>query len=679
MILNNLVRLLRPLFVFLLIFNVWVVDTNAATDSEKANEQIVFSKAKKGIVNKSKAILRFGPGKDRKICCRISDKGTSLKVLGKKDDWYQIKLGGTIAWIEARYLNIIEPEVSKDIVAAAGQVQVIKTLDNQKKEIQDKIEQKAALELADLENENPKGDADSTIIEEDILDEKNIINKADSIEIYTGPGKGFLNKDKVTLRFGPGLDRKICCRITDQGTTIRVLGKKDNWYQVKVGGTVAWIEAEHLTLGEKTIATAVIVDKVEEKELIKEREVSTHSEIEPQIELDTAKKGDLKPVISTKTEPPVVGIETFPKEIKGFVNRSKVVLRRGPGNNEKICCRISDKGTKVKALGKKGEWYKIKFGSAVAWIKGSYLTLGIPPVARVEKPEPVVPVSIAEEKDEKITAIEEKKQESEAVKVDMKIPEKEKTVEVASVDIGKKGPEIVSEEIVQVNEKQIPVKEEVLDKTPVIKPIKEVNPELKQKEVLKETVKIKEPLIVYTVNKDTVKKETYDDVIYTGPKAGIVNKEKAILRFGPGKDRKLCCRISGKGKLLKILGKKGDWYQIKLGGTIAWIEAANLTIGEQVIAAIDKPELITKTKVEEKEVLIAIEDKQEFTEKKEPVEEEVVIKELTVETVPMEEKDEITIKEEVPVDVSEMKADEPVKEEKKEMIAVIEKKEVLEK
>jgi len=458
-ILNNLVRLLRLLVVFLLIFNVWVVDTNAATDSEKANEQIVFNKAKKGIVNKSKVILRFGPGKDRKICCRISDKGTSLKVLGKKDDWYQIKLGRTVAWIEARYMNIIEPEASKDIVTAADQVQVIKTLDNQKKEIEDKIEQKAALEIADLENGKPKGDADSTIIEEDILNEKNKINKADSIDIYTGPGKGFLNKDKVTLRFGPGLDRKICCRLTDKGTSIRVLGKKDNWYQVKVGGTVAWIEADHLTLGEKPIAKAV-------------------------------------------------------------------------------------------------------------------------------------PVSIAEEKDEKITAIEEKKQESEADKVDMKIPEKEKAVEVASVDIEKK--------------------------------------------------------------------ETYDDVIYTGPEVGIVNKEKAILRFGPGKDRKLCCRISEKGKSLKILGKKNDWYQIKLGGTIAWIEAANLTIGEQVIAEIDKPELITETKVEEKEVLIAIEDKQELTEKKKPLEEEVVIKGI-------------------PVAVSEMKADEPVKEEKKEMVAVIEKKEVLEK
>jgi cell division septation protein DedD len=69
-----------------------------------------FSAPKQGVVHTAKVNLRSGPGSKEKIVGMILMKNTSVEVLGRKGEWFKVKIGNGEFWIHKDYLTLDQEE-----------------------------------------------------------------------------------------------------------------------------------------------------------------------------------------------------------------------------------------------------------------------------------------------------------------------------------------------------------------------------------------------------------------------------------------------------------------------------------------------------------------------------------------------------------------------------------------
>lgn len=123
---------------------------------------------------------------------------------------------------------------------------------------------------------------------------------------------GAVKKDDVNVREARDTSSKILTQVSE-GDMVTVYGLTDGWYKVGVGKITGWVYAEY---------------------------------------------------ISVKTS---LGT--------GTITGSDVNLRSEPKSSSKVLDTL-DKGQKVTALSRSGEWYKVKTGSgAIGWVIDDYLVL----------------------------------------------------------------------------------------------------------------------------------------------------------------------------------------------------------------------------------------------------------------------------------------------------------------
>jgi outer membrane protein len=73
---------------------------------------------------------------------------------------------------------------------------------------------------------------------------------------------------------------------------------------------------------------------------------------------------------SSSKETSVAGNPTI-----GILNRPGVFIRQGPGLNEKIIGYILKKGTVIEILSREGEWIKVYYNNAPAWVHAEYIDI----------------------------------------------------------------------------------------------------------------------------------------------------------------------------------------------------------------------------------------------------------------------------------------------------------------
>ncbi len=70
-----------------------------------AEELVLYSTPQKVKTNRDWVVIRKGPSLKDRVLCRVTRKGTSVKVLGYQNDWFKVKLGSCEGWVKKTVLH----------------------------------------------------------------------------------------------------------------------------------------------------------------------------------------------------------------------------------------------------------------------------------------------------------------------------------------------------------------------------------------------------------------------------------------------------------------------------------------------------------------------------------------------------------------------------------------------
>ena len=352
---------------------------------------------------------------------------------------------------------------------------------------------------------------------------------AEDVVSYSTPQKVETSRSRVDIRTGPNSTDRVLCRVPGEGTPLKVLARQGGWYKVKIGSCEGWVEKA--ALNPEALAQKGLIEK--KTPVVAKAPVIKKKPAPAPVVAAVAKPA---PVILAKGET----IRTLSGEIA--TSRQRVVVRTGPTVNDRVLCRVTKKGTAVKLLGSKGDWYKVKIGSCEGWVKEAALNQeALAAKGLIAKKAPVVakaPVVKAKPVPAPVVAV-----------VAKPVP--------VVVVVAKPAPVVAA--------KPVPVVAAVVKPAPaaVAKPVPVVAAKPKPAAVAK-------PAPVILAKGETIR--TLSGEVAT-------NRQRVVIRTGPTVNDKVLCRVTSKGTAVKLLGSQGDWYKVKIGNCEGWLKKTDVQDG----------------------------------------------------------------------------------------------------
>jgi len=435
-----------------------------AEKQAEAEKLVLFPTPKQGIVTQKKFDLKKGPDSNEKTLCRIYVPDDyvnvmSVKVLGRQDDWYKVKFGSCLGWLQENYITLeaLTPPAEKKMVAAAEPAEEAAEPEAEPEKV---VEAPAKIEEETLKPETPETPPEKRFAESSVL--------------FSIPEEGTEVDRKVDLRKGPDLKEKTVCRIYIpssfiKDTWVRVLDRDGDWYKVKMGSCEGWVQGTYLALTHEAPAaeTTLALRKEQEKQAELEKEKAEQErleaiqkakeEAERQAALKRQKEEEERQIALEKQREEQERTEAIRKQQeeekkaaeakalvlfstpqKGMTNNIKVDFKKAPDVEEETLCRIPEKGTAVKVLGRKGGWYKAIVEDCEGWIQSAYITL--------EEVAPSAMVAVAAPEKE---AVEPEKEVKEPIEEEVIEPKEEAKEPAADEEAEKpKAPGVFVKEIV---------------------------------------------------------------------------------------------------------------------------------------------------------------------------------------------------------------------------------------
>lgn len=310
--------------------------------------------------------LRMGPSTNDPIITTLTS-GTSVNRIDQRGEWYEvITRSGTRGYLHQSGFDIggSTTQYTLDRVnlrrGPTTNYTVIKTLERGT-EVK-KIEQRDDWVYVQL-NDGTKG-----WIHKDYVGTQSVPPPVPESNPQMGT---LITKDKVNIRKGPGTNYPVV-RVVLQNTTLNVIGKHENWFEVKlITGEKGWVSGDY-------------TDKKELKQIIVVRNAEVHQEPDTQSGLlATVETGGIFRPIAREggwyriqyrrgdtgwVEGADVRELKYPKV---YVNSDNVNIRRTPDENASRIAVVKE-GVELNPIDDKGEWLFIELPRGdKGWIKKS--------------------------------------------------------------------------------------------------------------------------------------------------------------------------------------------------------------------------------------------------------------------------------------------------------------------
>ena len=139
----------------------------------------------------------------------------------------------------------------------------------------------------------------------------------------------------LNMRTGPGTNYPIIIQLKNN-TKLEILGESGKWYKVKVNNYTGYVHKDYV-------------------------ETSGSS-------------GTTKPPVEPEKPAPVDPAPPPDKEKYGYVTCSRLNVRSGP-STKNHSVGVVEKGTKLKVLGKTGNWYEVEYKGVKRYVSADYLNV----------------------------------------------------------------------------------------------------------------------------------------------------------------------------------------------------------------------------------------------------------------------------------------------------------------
>lgn len=230
-----------------------------------AEEVVLYSTPQKVKTNTAMVNIRTGPDLKDRVLCRVTRKGTSVKVLGYKGDWFKVKLGSCVGWVKKTVLHH-ETLVKKALPVPAIIVQ-----------------KEPVIKKAPIAKKEPVIKKEPVVKKEPVIEKKPVIKKAPIVKeapVETFPRMGTITEKKVNIRKSPDLKARVLCRVSGKGTSIKVLDRQDDWLKIKIGSCVGWVGSASVAINGKK---PVMVQAMEQTAVARQKPFVPREEAAPTI------------------------------------------------------------------------------------------------------------------------------------------------------------------------------------------------------------------------------------------------------------------------------------------------------------------------------------------------------------------------------------------------------------
>ncbi|MGI6200170.1 MAG: SH3 domain-containing protein [Christensenellales bacterium] len=272
-----------------------------------------------GTVTASSLRVRSGPGTGY-ATLRTLPKGTTVSVLGKSGDWYQISYGGSTGYVSAEYLEVSggsiptpdpDPDPMGTGTVTASSLNV-RSGPGTGYGVVGGLTRGVKVTLLDksgdwylVQYNRVKGYVSATYIS---VDGSGGSSGGSTTDPATGTGT--VTASSLRVRSGPGTGYATL-RTLPRGTTVTVLGKSGDWVQISYGGSTGYVSAEYLEVSGSGGGT-------------------------------------------------------------GTVTASALNLRKGAGTGYGVI-RTIPRGATVTILGSSGDWYQVSYGGSTGYVSKTYV------------------------------------------------------------------------------------------------------------------------------------------------------------------------------------------------------------------------------------------------------------------------------------------------------------------
>lgn len=139
----------------------------------------------------------------------------------------------------------------------------------------------------------------------------------------------------LNMRTGPGTNYPIIIQLKNN-TKLEILGESGKWYKVKVNNYTGYVHKDYVETG--------------------------------------GSSGTTKPPVEPEKPAPVDPAPPPDKEKYGYVTCSRLNVRSGP-STKNHSVGVVEKGTKLKVLGKTGNWYEVEYKGVKRYVSADYLNV----------------------------------------------------------------------------------------------------------------------------------------------------------------------------------------------------------------------------------------------------------------------------------------------------------------
>ncbi len=201
--------------------------------------------------------VRSGPGITYSIIGSVK-QNEKLKVIGKENDWLQIKYGSNIGWVASWYTSKPAQELThKQIVAKVNHLNVRTQPSTSSAVIGQLNEGEKFLALrmegdwVEIDFQNQKGWVNNTYIT--IIDQSSQENTLPSSK--NGNKKFTINVDTLNVRAKADLSSKKLGQVK-KGEAFKVLDIDHQWVQIEISGKKGWVYSFYGTIANEVPTTS---------------------------------------------------------------------------------------------------------------------------------------------------------------------------------------------------------------------------------------------------------------------------------------------------------------------------------------------------------------------------------------------------------------------------------------
>lgn len=311
--------------------------------------------AQQAVVKGSSVNIRSGPGTTYQVA-GSAVKGDRLDVLGKSNDWYQVKkAGGATGWIAAYLVEVsgnTAPVQAKSTTGTSTTVATavvtgsylnLRSGPGTGYQASGQLKQGTSLQIVEKSGDwykvkTPAGSVGwvaswlVAVKNTPVATTAPVQSQAPASSAPGNVQKAVVKGTVVNIRGGAGTGFQVLGQLK-MGTTLTVLGKSGDWYKLQTPVGPGWVLGSLLTISSVPANTA-----------------------SPQ----------------TPSAPAVTTPVVNDKSALAVINGSVVNIRSGPGTNYDVVSRAS-KGDRLPLVDKSADWYKVKlpggyYGWVVAWL-----------------------------------------------------------------------------------------------------------------------------------------------------------------------------------------------------------------------------------------------------------------------------------------------------------------------